>query len=92
MSNQIEQAYEDDGSEEWLEANDDSQALHAQTVLYQQQEEDFSKLLDNDPGYHAWATALELEDRDYIDHIERLAEAELERMGGGMTIEAWDRV
>lgn len=82
MSNQIEQAYEDDGSDEWLEANDNSQALA------QLEQEDFQQLLDNDPEYHVWSDNL---DAEYIAHINQMAEIELERAGGGMTLEAWDK-
>jgi len=79
MSNQIEYAYEDDGSDEWLELNDDSQARF---------EQDFQTLLDNDPAYHVWSDS---RDAEYIAHIEQMAQIELERMGGGITLEAWDR-
>ena len=79
MSNEHEQSY-GDTSVDWRQQEENEQ---------QRWEDDAAKLLDNDPGYHAWADARDSD--DYIAHIERMAEVEMERWGGGLTIEAWDR-
>ena len=80
MSNEHEQSY-GDTSNDWRQQEENEQ---------QRWEEDnnVAKLLDNDPGYHAWSDKL---DAEYIAHIESMADVELERAGGGYTIEAWER-
>ena len=80
MSNEHEQSY-GDTSVDWRQQEETEQQRW-------EAENNVAKLLDNDPGYHAWADA---QDAEYVAHIEAQAEIELERIGGGLTLEAWDR-
>ena len=83
---------EDNGSDEWLEANDTGADWHAEELLVQsrwEEENDVETLLNNDPGYHEWSANLDAE-ADYERHIEGLAEMEAERHKTSLAIEAWD--
>lgn len=83
MSNEHEQSY-GDTNVDWRQ----------QEELEQQRWENdnnVATLLDSDPGYHAWTNARDADDAAYVAHVEVQAEIELERAGGGLTIEAWDR-
>ncbi len=77
MSN--EYAYEE--NTDWRQQEESEQAQW-------EAENDVASLLDNDPDYHVWSDNL---DAEYIAHIEQMAQIELERNGGGITLEAWDR-
>lgn len=82
MSNEYEHSY-GDTSVDWRQQEEAEQ---------QRWEEDnnVAVILDNDPGYHAWAADRDADDVEYVAHIESLADIELERNGGGFTIEAWE--
>ena len=82
MNNEIDYGYiEDDGSDEYLEANDNGAEWHAQEMLEQEKWEkdnDVKTLLDNDPGYHKWADELDRQ-TDEDREIMAMAETEAER-------------
>ncbi len=91
MNNEIDYSYiEDDGSDEYLEANDNGAGWHAQEMLEQEQWEkdnDVKSLLDNDPGYHRWADEL---DRQANEDREILAMAEIEAERNFDVLTPWD--
>ena len=74
MNNEWDYGYgEDDGSDEWLEANDTGAECHAAEMNEQERwekENDVKSLLDNDPGYHNWSDELDrqaVEDREILE-------------------------
>ena len=76
---------EDDGSDEWLEVNDDRAAQNHQMDL-ERQVQDWQTILDNDSGYQEWANKMDSADLE----AQILEQAAMEDERNFRTLQPWD--